>query len=148
MLRCGRLLYQLTKKDIAYLSLYASFIDNADFGSYRVLESHRFASRRRVWWACIKVLRWWRTTRRLDSWWKGGKTRRRRSSRRARVRCCKDGSIAGVGGARAYYYDVPVFDSDAGHCSSFQVNYNSLIQRSYKRLHDYEHLLSHEPRDL
>ena len=144
--------YQLTKQDIAYLSLYASFIENSGFqmlsepyslglirGKYTqslmgmYTEGFTVTKNHKAFWIRL---------------WKGGKT----SDGAEHLfddlgrDVAKTVALLELAVHERSHYDVPVFDSDAGHCSSFQVNYNSLIQRAYKKLYAYEHLLTHELR--
>ena len=144
--------YQLTKTDIAYLSLYASFIDNSGFQpitepySLGLIRGKNTQSLMGMYTEGFTV-----TQNHKAFWirlWKGGKTSdgAEHLYNELGTDVAKTVALLELAVHERSHYDVPVFDSDGGHCSSFQVNYNSLIQRSYKRLHAYEHLLTHELR--
>ena len=138
--------YQLTEQDIAYLSLYASFIDNSGFGS--VPEEFSLGLIRGKYSQNLMGMYtegFTETTNHKAFWirlWKGGKT----SSGSEHLyddlqtNVAKTVALLELAVHERSHYDVPTFSSGDGHCSSFQVNYNSLIQRSYRYLHDYEHL--------
>ncbi len=142
--------YQLTKKDIAYLSLYATFIDNAGFNT--ITESYSLGLIRGKYTQSLMGMYtegFTATQNHKAFWirlWKGGKTSGEHLYDELGTDVAKTVALLELAVHERSHFDVPVFDSDAGHCSSFQVNYNSLIQRSYKHLSDYEHLLTHELR--
>lgn len=138
--------YQLTSKDIAYLSLYASFIDNSGFQS--IPESFSLGLiRGRATQNLMGMYTegFTETTNHKAFWirlWRGGPT-----STGAELLyddldrdVAKTVALLELAVHERSHYDKPSYDSSDGHCAPFQTNYNSLIQRSYKSLDAYEHL--------
>lgn len=144
--------YQLTQQDIAYLSLYASFIDNSGFGP--VSEEFSLGLIRGKYSQNLMGMYtegFTQTTNHKAFWirlWQGGKT----SSGAEHLyddlstNVAKTVALLELAVHERSHYDVPTFSSGDGHCSSFQVNYNSLIQRTYRNLDKYEHLTTHQLR--
>ena len=144
--------YQLTASDIAYLSLYASFIDNSGFQPIAEPYSLGLIRGKHTQGLMGMYTEGFTVTQNHKAFWirlwKGGKTRSGSEHlfEQLGTNIAKTVALLELAVHERSHYDVPVFDSDAGHCSSFQVNYNSLIQRSYKSLNAYDHLLTHELR--
>jgi hypothetical protein len=138
--------YTLTEKDIAYLTLYASFIDNSGFAS--VAEEFSLGLIRGKYSQSLMGMYtegFTETTNHKAFWirlWQGGRTISGSEHLYDNLGSdiAKTVAVLELSVHERSHYDEPTFASGAAHCSDFQVNYNSLIQRAYRSLSDYEDL--------
>jgi hypothetical protein len=138
--------YTLTEKDLAYLTLYASFIDNSGFTS--ISEEFSLGLIRSKYSQSLMGMYtegFTETTNHKAFWirlWKGGRTASGSEHLYDQLGSdvAKTVAVLELAVHERSHYDKPNFDSAASHCSEFQVNYNSLIQRAYRSLHKYEHI--------
>ena len=143
--------YELTEKDIAYLSLYASFIDNSGFAP--VSEPFSIGLIRGKYSQSLMGMYtegFTETTNHKAFWirlWQGGRTSgTTHLYDDLKSDVAKTVALLELAVHERSHFDAPSYDSSDGHCAEFQTNYNSLIQRAYRSLHDYEHLTTEQLR--
>ena len=131
--------YTLTQRDINYLSLYASYIENSGYSNIGsqyalgLLRNKNYQNIMGMYTLDYQVLNnyigfWIRLER------YGGHVYHNLEDFERTV------ALLELAVHERSHHDAPSYNSASAHCDNFQINYNSLIQRAAKDLNKYNNL--------